>query len=184
MKILFLLSLILSTYAYDRFGAVNYAKRFAKIPNHRCGKYDDCTPCSYWGSEACGYSSHGGDCANFVSQCLVKGGGHPPLNTGGNCRGYPCGFEEVGAQKLGLCLKSKGWVSTCGYQLDPPSNIQQGDVIIYHRGGCSSGDAHAALITIGGTGARITCHSNIQVDTLYTYMAGSKPYYEWLHYNN
>ena len=43
-------------------------------PNHKCsGKYTDCNPYSYFGGEHCSYGSHGGDCANFVSQCLISG---------------------------------------------------------------------------------------------------------------
>jgi len=183
MKIIFLASLILCAFAYDRNGAVNYAYKYVSSPNHSCGNYIKCTPCSYWGSEACGYSGHGGDCANFVSQCLVKGGGHGSLNSGDPCRGYPCGFEEIGAEKLGRCLQSKGWTSTCGYQKAPPSNIQKGDVLIYHSGSCGSTSAHATLVTVGGSNAKITCHSTNHRDISYTYMSGSKPYYQWLHKN-
>ena len=125
----------------------------------------------------------GGDCANFVSQCLVKGGNHGKLNGGLPCRGYPCGFEEVGAKNLGDCLKKKGWTSKCGKHMSPPSNIQAGDVLIYHAGGCDSYDAHAVLITKGGSSPKITCHSSVKVDNDYNYMSNSKPYYQWLHHS-
>ena len=115
MRVLLFISLLFFTFTYDREAAVTYAHKYAKTPNHKCGKYLDCSPCSYFGREACGYESHGGDCANFVSQCLVLGGGHEKLNGGSPCRGYPCGFEEPGAKKLGACLQKKGWTSTCGY---------------------------------------------------------------------
>ena len=101
MKFLLLISLIISAFSYDRNGAINYAYTYAESPNHQCGNYEACTPCSSWGSEACGYESHGGDCANFVSQCLVLGGGHPNLSGGDPCRLYPCGWEEIGAWELG-----------------------------------------------------------------------------------
>ena len=61
MKFLILFSLIIYSFSYDRSGAVNYAYKYAETPNHQCGNYYDCTPCSYWGSEACGYESQGGD---------------------------------------------------------------------------------------------------------------------------
>ena len=183
MKVIFLVCLLIGAFAYDRNGAVNYAYQYARTPNHQCGNYIKCTPCSYWGSEACGYQSQGGDCANFVSQCLVKGGGHSKLSGGAPCRGYPCGFEEPGAWELGQCLKSKGWTSTCGYHQAPPSNIQAGDVLIYHSGGCDNYSAHAVLVTKGGSSPKITCHSSVKVDASYDYMANSKPYYQWLHYN-
>ena len=182
MKSLLLISLIFLASAYDRNVAVNYAYQYWSTPNHQCSSHDSCTPCSYWGDEYCNYGSHGGDCANFVSQCLVKGGGHPKLNTGGPCRGYPCGFEEVGARNLGDCLQQKGWTSNCGKYLAPPSNIQAGDVLIYHAGSCSDVSAHAVLVTKGGSSPKITCHSSKQKDAPYTYMT-SKPYYQWLHKN-
>ena len=182
MRVLLLISLLFLAFTYDRNGAVSYAYKYARTPNHRCGGYLKCTPASYFGREACGYESHGGDCANFVSQCLVLGGGHPKLNGGSPCRGYPCGFEEPGAKKLGKCLEKKGWTSTCGYHQAPPSNIQKGDVLIYHSGGCGSGLSHAVFVSVGGSSPKITCHSSVKVDASYTYMANSKPYYQWLHY--
>ena len=182
MKVILLIALVIYASCYSRDGAVSYAHQYARTPNHKCGNYEKCTPCSYWGGEACGYSSHGGDCANFVSQCLVKGGGHPKLNGGGVCRGYPCGFEEIGAWELGQCLQKKGWKSTCGYHKAPPSNIKAGDVLIYHSSGCDSGSSHAVIVTKGGSNPKITCHSSIKVDADYTYNANSKPYYHWLHY--
>jgi len=169
---------------YKRSNAVKYARNHAHNINHRCGVYTSCTPASYWGDEHCGYpSENGGDCANFVSQCLVLGGGHPKLK-GGSCRGIPCGWEEVGAKRLGDCLEEKGWTSTCGYLKAPPSNIKAGDVLIYHAGSCSSYDAHAVFVTEGGSHPKITCHSNEQLDVSYTYIRDSMPYYQWLHFKD
>ena len=181
--IVFLLLLCIVVSKYSRSGALKYAKDNVHKANHQCNtNYEACTPYAYYGSEHCNYKSHGGNCANFVSQCLVKGGGHPILK-GGTCRGYPCGFEEVGAAKLGKCLKEKGWKSTCDYLLKPPSYIKAGDVIVYHSGSCS-GDGHAALITVGGANPKITCQSAEKVDQHYNYMSNSKPYYQWLHYQD
>ena len=169
---------------YSRVYAVQYARNHVHNINHQCGNYLSCTPCSYFGDEHCGYGSdQGGDCANFVSQCLVLGGGHPKLNTG-SCRGYPCGFEEVGAKRLADCLKEKGWTSTCGYHQKPPSNIKEGDVLIYSYDGCGGWDAHATIVTKAGSSPKITCHSDEELDVDYTYLSNSKPYYNWLHYND
>ena len=185
MRTILLLSLLLiSVHTYSREGGVQYARDHVHNINHQCGTYSSCTPCSYWGSEHCGYSGHGGDCANFVSQCLVLGGGYPKLVGSENCRGYPCGFEEIGAKRLGSCLQEKGWTRTCGYLQKPPSNIKAGDVLIYHAGSCDSFDAHAVYVTEGGANPKITCHSSEQLDVSYTYMGTSKPYYEWLHFND
>ena len=144
---------IISVNSYNRDNAVAYAKKHWNNPNHNCsGAYTTCSPYSYWGGEHCGYGSHGGDCANFVSQCLIAGG-HPAL-TKGACRGYPCGKEEVGARNLGVCLRdSYGWESSCGYQKKPPSNIAKGDVLIYHSGSCDSYDAHAVIVISGASNA-------------------------------
>ena len=170
---------------YSRTGAVNYARKYAHSVNHKCGSdYLSCSPASYFGDEHCGYEGAGGDCANFVSQCLVLGGSHSKLKNNQNCRGYPCGFEEPGAKRLGDCLQDKGWTSQCGYLMKPPSNIKAGDVLIYHASSCTSFDAHAVIVTEGGSSPKITCHSNEQLDVSYTYMANSKPYYQWLHFND
>ena len=171
---------------YSRENAIQYARQYAHGINHVCGSnHLSCSPASYFGNEHCGYPGDGGDCANFVSQCLVLGGGHPNLvSSSGNCRGYPCGFEEPGAKRLGLCLAEKGWTSTCGYLMTPPSYIKAGDVLVYHAQSCDDFSAHAVFITEGGSNPKIACHSNEQLDVSYTYMANSKPYYEWIHYND
>ena len=191
-KLLFILSLIALSLCteekkklgYSRGGAVDYARNWALSANHDCnGDYLSCSPASYFGSEHCGYESHGGDCANFVSQCLVFGGGHENLSGSDNCRGYPCGFEEPGAGRLSYCLQERGWSSTCDYLMAPPDYIQEGDVLIYHTGSCSDWDAHAVFVTQGGSDALIACHSNEHLDVSYTYMGNSMPYYEWIHFN-
>ena len=184
MKIICFISFLVYSFLYDRNGAVSYAHQYAETPNHQCGNYVACTPCSYWGNEACGYEMHGGDAPNFVSQCLVLGGGHPALNGGAPCRGYPCGFEEVGSLNLANCLIQKGWKSTCGYQEPPPSYIEAGDVFNCYPDSCESGAPFSALITVGGNNPKLTTHSRVRVDVLYNLLDNSKPYYQWLHYNN
>ena len=168
--------------SYDRGAVLGYAQTYWNSLNHDCNSaYYDCTPYSYWGGEHCGYPSQGGDCANFVSQCILAGG-HQKL-VGGYCRGYPCGVEEVGATELGLCLaQTFGWKRNCGYLLAPPSDVQIGDVLVYHAGSCDSYEAHAVIVVAGGADAQIACHSNMQYGAHYTYLSGSKPYFEWLRY--
>ncbi len=168
--------------AYNPALAYAYASDWWDGANHSCSSaYDSCTPWSYWGSEHCGYSSQGGDCANFVSQSLLAGG-HGDLSGGLPCRGYPCGREEIGAKNLGDCLVQKGWVRTCGYQQSPPPNVAVGDVLIYHVSSCSGYTAHATFVTyVNGSDVRIAAHSAMQWDRPYSYLSGSYPYYEWLH---
>lgn len=173
---------ILSIHCYDRGAVVAYAQAHWNRVNHQCGNYLSCSPYSYFGNEACGYASQGGDCANFVSQSLIAGG-HPFLKGHKEwCRGYPCGKEEVGATRLGNCLSQVfGWKRTCGFQQPPPSNIRPGDVLIYHADSCSSYSAHATVVvSANGNDVRISCHSNNQHNIHYTYMAKTKGYYEWL----
>ena len=145
MKVIILLSLVFAIYSYNRGSAQNYAATFWNNPNHSCGSYSSCSPYSYWGGEHCGYESHGGDCANFVSQCLLAGG-HAAL-VGGYCRGYPCGVEEIGAMELSKCLRETfGYSRTCGYHAGPPGNIEVGDVLIYHKDSCEGWSAHATIV--------------------------------------
>eukprot|EP00727_Mastigamoeba_balamuthi_P010559 m51a1_g6125 putative serine threonine protein kinase (2351) ;mRNA; f:176074-200461 len=166
---------------YYRWGAVSYADTYWNTVNHDCGSYTSCTPYSYWGSEHCGYASHGGDGANFVSQCLLAGG-HAPLSGGGPCRGYPCGSEEIGGKNLGDCLAGyKGWSRSCGYHLAPPDSITYGDVVVFHRGGCDSYTTQVGIVSSMSGGPRISTHSTERHDVPYTIMASSMPYYEWLH---
>lgn len=185
IAIVFSISPALSEEYYSRSAAYDYAKTWWQSCNHICGNYQACTPWSYWGSECCGYPSHTGDCANFISQCLVAGN-HPYLNDtkpDPPCRGYPCEKEEIGAKNLGDCLVQKDWERVCGKLLPPPDNIKVGDVLIYHTSSCSDYSAHAAIVThASGSDVRIACHSANQWNKPYTYLASSKPYYEWLHY--
>ena len=180
--ILIAISLFLFVHSYDRGAVVGYAQTYWNTVNHNCAQsYTSCSPYSYWGGEHCGYGSHGGDCANFVSQCLLNGG-HPALK-GGACRGYPCGKEEVGARNLGVCLRDIfGWQSSCGYKMGPPGNIQAGDVLVYHAGSCEDYTPHAVVIVEGGSNPKIACHSNQQYGVSYTYIQGSHPYFQWLHH--
>ena len=79
-RLILLLSLLNFTSSYDRNTTVSYARKNYNKPNHDCStSYLSCSSYSYFGSEHCTYGSHGGNYANFVSQCLVKGGGHSKL---------------------------------------------------------------------------------------------------------
>ena len=178
------LSLLIATIsAYNRNDAVNYAYKYVHSANHNCAtSYSTCSPYGYYGSEQCNYPSQGGDCANFVSQCLIAGG-HEKL-TKGECRGNQFCGAEVGAWELATCLpESYGYKSECGLHLAPPSYIQPGDVLVYFsKAGCS-GKAHAVLVTkVSGGRAKITCHSSEQKDVDYDYQKNSKPYYKWIHH--
>jgi len=168
--------------AYDRNAAMAYADRWWNSTNHDCKtSYTSCSPWSYFGGESCGQSSKGGDCANFVSQCLIAGG-HQPL-TKAPCRGYPCGKEEVGAKNLGACLAANyGWKSTCGAHEPKPADIVAGDVIIFHKSSCTDTEAHAVLVTkVDADKVYITCHSNDSKNRPVADYASEFGFYQWLH---
>ena len=183
-KILVSTLLIITISQYSRIDAVRYARENVYNIQHTCGNLSDsylkCNPYAYFGKDYCGYKGDG-DCANYVSQCLVYGGGHEFLKDTEHCRGYPCGFEEPGARNLGFCLQEKGWNSTCGKYLGPPSYIEPGDVLIYHEKGCDLNPAHAVIITEVGDNVNVTGRSKSMIDEIYSYNT-EKPYYQWLHY--
>ena len=105
MKYSFLLILYLIGYSFSYNGqaAYNYAERWA---HDRNPKYHD-------------YSNEGGDCANFVSQCLLAGGFSPS-----GCAGvWGVGGTLPNVVSLENCLKQKGWnhstrVPSVDYQLE------------------------------------------------------------------
>ena len=186
-KYIFLTFILLPfTISYNRQKAMKYVNKYVKAPNHKCGKnHLTCSPYAYFGGDYCRYGSHGGDCANFVSQALIAGG-HPHLSGGKDyCRGYPCKKEEVGAMKLDQCLHNKfKWKRTCGKGQAPPSNIKIGDVAVFYSGGCISGDAHATIVTsVNGKNVKLSCHSPHVKNVAPSRFSKSKPYISWLHYN-
>eukprot|EP00768_Dysnectes_brevis_P000932 gnl/Dysnectes_brevis/1217_a1361_3841.p1 GENE.gnl/Dysnectes_brevis/1217_a1361_3841~~gnl/Dysnectes_brevis/1217_a1361_3841.p1 ORF type:complete len:441 (-),score=117.15 gnl/Dysnectes_brevis/1217_a1361_3841:64-1206(-) len=162
---------------------VAYAYQWWNSANHDCGtSYSSCSPWSYWGGESCGYSSQGGDCADFASQSMIAGG-YGPFNSGYPCRGYPCGKEEIGANNLDNCLTdSLGFKNSCGKKPSVPSWLEPGDIIVYHESSCSSSSAHATVVTkVSGGSAKITCHSSNHKDKDYTYIWDSHPYTSFIH---
>lgn len=149
--------------------------------NHDCSTpHDACSPWSYWGEEACNQASQGGDCANFVSQCLLAGG-HAPL-VKDPCRGYPCGREEVGAERLGACLAANyGWKSTCGAHVAPPASIRPGDVLLFHGASCTDTEAHATIVTyVNLPFVGVSAHSSDRYNLSYAAYASEFGFYDWL----
>ena len=182
MKFQIILSIILliEIITYDRNKAVEYAQKYANSVNHDCNKSRwSCSPYGYFGSEKCKYKKDKdafGDCANFVSQCLIAGG----MSFQG-CRVRSCNVI-LGANSLGKCLKSLKWKSECGKKLPPPSYIEKGDVLILHEGKCNSNKNHAMIVTSGGKNALVSGHSPHVYNVPYTSYK-KKNYYEWIHFN-
>jgi hypothetical protein len=172
------------SFTYNRSGAIDYAFRFYNTVNHDCNTpYTSCSPFSYWGEESCGFPSHGGDCADFVSQCLLAGN-HTKLIKA-PCRGYPCGVEEIGAEKLGACLAANyGWKSTCIKNTDsPPTTLIPGDVLVFHATSCTDEDAHATLIVhVNYPFIGVAAHSNDVFNKSITEYASEFEYYDFLQF--
>eukprot|EP00032_Breviata_anathema_P001799 JZ554058.1.p2 GENE.JZ554058.1~~JZ554058.1.p2 ORF type:complete len:197 (+),score=59.77 JZ554058.1:26-592(+) len=172
-----------SAVAYDRSAAVAYAKKWYNGANHDCSKGPgSCSPYPYLGNEKCGQSNQVGDCASFVSQCLLAGGMGKLGNT--------CGKIEATARILGNTLHDKyGWTRTCGYKQPPPSNIAAGDVLIFHADSCEGRHAHATFVSSVGTASNgnrtafFAAHSSIKWNQDYSTYAKTMFYYEWLHAN-
>ena len=114
---------------------------------------------------------------------MVKGGGHEDLYIANSniCRGYPCGFDEISAYRLGNCLEKFGWNSTCDKFMEQPEYINIGDVLLYYKDNCDSRQAHACIITEIKPNVKITCRIEERIDDSYTYNI-EKPYYKWIHY--
>ena len=73
---------------YDPDAAVQYARQY----------------CQHYNKEYGDYSKSGGDCANFVSQCLIAGG-----QKFDGCPGIRAHGIIAGVTSLTNCLKQKGW---------------------------------------------------------------------------
>ena len=137
--------------SYNRNNAVGYAVAHVNSPS---SNYPD-------------YSSYGGDCTNFVSQCL-QAGGWTQVSTGANkwfhLPGYtsppPSGTHRspswTGAQYLQAYFPVSGRIVLASY---PLYSLERGDIIQLKN---SSGNAYHSMIvtskTGSGTSATILVH--------------------------
>ena len=108
--IILFLSITLSISAYNRQAAYNYAKKWWNRYNL---------------ADYYNYNPDGGDCANFVSQCLIAGGLNLKSMCGSAAWGVGGTVPNVG--QMGECLRKNGW-SITSYL---PTNFKTGDVILY-----------------------------------------------------
>ena len=88
MKVILFTLLIACSLSYNPSAAVSYAKQY-------CSNYNPKYP---------NYRNLGGDCANFVSQCLIAGG----MNFNG-CQNVKKSGVIAGVTSLKNCLEKKGW---------------------------------------------------------------------------
>ena len=88
MKVILFSLLIAFSLSYNPSAAVEYAKKY----------------CSNYNPQYTSYRIMGGDCANFVSQCLIAGG----MNFSG-CQNVKSNGVIAGVTSLKNCLQKKGW---------------------------------------------------------------------------
>ena len=132
MKSLFLcLFLIHNTLSYNPQKAIDYARSWY---NRRNPIYTD-------------YSDMGGDCANFVSQCLIAGG----FSTSGCYGNWGTGSTIPVVTNLEQCLTNKGWKKS--YSI-PSGGFPAGGVIAFNNG------QHTVLCVQGGNNPLVAGHTN------------------------
>ena len=135
MKSIIVLFLIGLTLSYDRSAALSYAKQHCRNYNR---SYNN-------------YAGKGGDCANFVSQCL-KAGGMNLSNCGGWVDSKGC---LPAVADLKVCLQRKGWK----HSTRKPPGFKAGHVLF------STTHSHAMLASyVSGNNIRVYGHTNDRCD--------------------
>ena len=149
MKNIILLVLIgLASLAYNPSNAVYYARKYCK--NYNPQYYN--------------YVSQGGDCAHFVSQCMIAGGMNFKTCKVSLIDGRGC-LPRVADLKS--CLQQKGWK----HSTSKPSNFKAGYPIF------STSFSHAMLATGDyGSGVLYCAHTSDRCDATIT--NGIEYYYE------
>ncbi|MEW6070033.1 MAG: glycosyl hydrolase family 18 protein, partial [Candidatus Thermoplasmatota archaeon] len=144
---------------YQRNAVVAYADKYWDVYNP---DYND-------------YSGSGGDCANFVSQCMIAGG----LSLWQGRDGNGADVDSKGAMPfcdylhLNLVKYQNAVWSYIEYSGEPPSDLAPGDVIIY-------GDAsdqtspdywrHAVIVVEGyGNNSKVSAHTSDRYHELWNY---------------
>ncbi len=110
-KLVLFLICFIGVFSYSAKKAVAYANKYCDKRNK---EYHD-------------YSNEGGDCANFVSQCLIAGG----LSLSECVHDKHGSVINVG--KLESCLKNKGWHHKESSSI--PDGFKAGGVITINNGG-------------------------------------------------
>ena len=131
---------------YNATNAVNYAHTYWNNynPNYK------------------NYNSVGGDCCNFVSQCLLAGG----LTTDNTWYNGSTAWIN--------CAKQRAYLANQGYQIinnAKASDCRVGDVVYYY---CGSSIAHTAIVTkVSGGNVYVTAHNKNHRDFEWT-LGGAK----------
>jgi hypothetical protein len=130
---------------YNRIEAARYAIRYSQKPNHEYRYFKS-------------FGDGGGDCSNFISQCLLAGGA--PMDFGG---ASPWWYKKSGysnknydkwslswsvAHSLYLCLRTRNKRNLAGLQGIEVNDLDQleiGDIIQYEN--AEKKVYHSAIIT-------------------------------------
>jgi len=144
MRTIILLFLIGYSLSYNAAAAVNYARKY-------CSNYN---PAYY------NYANDGGDCANFVSQCLKAGG----MNLGTCSVSWLDNYGSLPrVRDVKSCLQQKGWK----HSYSRPASFKAGYPIFstqYDHAMIATGISGNSVIYCGHTTDRCdaTISSNIE----------------------
>lgn len=150
MKTILLCLLIGFTLSYNAQAAVNYARKYW----------------SHYNSKYANYASKGGDCSNFVSQCLIAGG-----QSLAKCKSFVSWYDNYGClprvRDLDLCLQKLGWKRSTS----KPPGFKAGYPMIL------TDLSHAIIATsVSGNKIKYAGHTTNRFD----YPLGSSVYYYYL----
>ena len=111
-----------------------------------------------------GYWTDGGDCANFVSQCLYMGG--IDMSKDWNTNGYFCHWYEYNSSFNGSFIRAQqlynyltNGLGATSIRAPQASQMSVGDVIIYSADGASRMTHCAIVVKADSTGVEIAYHS-------------------------
>lgn len=130
--------------SYSRINAVNYAVTYALSPNPSYRYFPI-------------INNNGGDCANFLSQCLKAGGAPMSFNasnywwykhSGSNTKNDTWSVSWAVAHSLYWLLKvngAKNLVGPKGFEVNNAGSLQIGDLIFYED--ANGAIFHSAIVT-------------------------------------
>ena len=144
MKYLLLVLSIGLIASYNRGSAVKYANKHCKSYNPKYANYNP----------------QGGDCANFVSQCLIAGGMNLKSMCGGKAA-WGKGGTIPRVNDMRACFQSKGWSSSSSV----PKDFREGDVVLY--------SGHAVFAVKGYPKVLIAAHNDDRCGDPATYRSGA-----------
>ena len=133
MKEIIFILLVGLTLSYNPSGAINYARTY----------------CRNYNPQYYNYRNQGGDCANFVSQCLIAGGERLDGCSGKDGKGAIPLVSD-----LRNCLSSRGWRYSTGIN----DNFKAGYPFF-------QGTGHAMIATtVNGKSIKFCGHTNDRCD--------------------